>query len=413
MATGGSTWVIFLLNTMWRKGKKYQLNKQQISLCVWLAAGFISSSVSAREWYVQPDVTLRLEADDNLLLRVDDSDDVFGLRASFFADYGTRTEASEINFTTSVDVYQYWGQDNLDRVNVNWGEQSHFQITERSKIGLDAAYVRDNSITSELDVTGLTQDPIPRDMFNLAPHWSYSLTELQFIETKYRHQEVTYDNTGVNTSLINYKTDSINFSYLYQWREDLQFFVAFGSLWYQVSNFDRDIQNYNVNAGLDYRYSETLNVNFMAGVRFSSSQSNFNGLQIEDSTIGSVFSLGLQKQFELGSLSMSYSRDISPSGAGELLQVDRFQVNSSYDLTAHLVVSLGAGVNITDSDNDQGRTYYFVEPQLSWQFSRYMSMSGAYRFRMQEYDNRDGNAISNGVFMSLHYQWDQFSNNRF
>ena len=398
--------------------RKCQVSSLGIIYIVFFALYLVSSVANAREWYIKPDFNLRLEYDDNIFLRREDASDIFGLRASFNAKAGTRTETSNIDLSTRINVYEYWGKesDALNRVDVFLFGHSDFMLTERSSLGLDAAYIHDNSVTSELDTTGLTQTPVPREQFNIAPHWSYTLTERQFIQAGYTHEEVDYDNTA-NTRLTSYKTDSINLSYSYQWLDNLQQSISFSSLWYQLSDFNRLTSNYNISSGLEYSYSETLSLNFMLGVRLTGTTTSFNDFEIEDSSVGPLFGFGFNKQFEYGSLGFDYNRSITPSSVGQLLQVDRINITSLYDVTEHLGLMLTASISKTDEGNNNvrnnNRIYYAVEPKIIWHFNRHTSLSCSYLFRMQDFDNLGNDAVSNSVYMAINYQWDQLSTNNF
>ncbi|MCF6205155.1 MAG: hypothetical protein L3J59_16070 [Methylococcaceae bacterium] len=403
-------------------------SKELISILI-VIAFFLSSSANAREWYIQPTVNLRAVADDNLRLRTRETEDVAGFRASFFAKYGTRTETSNIDLTTLLDVVRYWGQENLDREDLDLKVGSNFKITERNQVGLDALYVRDTSITSEQDLTGLTQVQVDREKFNISPHWTYSLSEIQTIQTRYTHEEVTYEKSSASF-LSSYKTDSINLNYIHQWQDDLQVFVSFTALQYSLTDLDIETDDYSINTGIDYNYSETLSFNAMVGTRYSVNRtgsrvivSRIGNLLIpntipgtENSSLGSLFSLGVKKQFESGRFDISYSRSVSPSGSGEFLQADRFKSSGSYSITEHLSFGISGVISrttSTDNTRDTGRTYFSVEPKLNWRLNRQTRLSGGYRYRMQEFDNRNENAVSNSIFMTIDFQWDKLSTNRF
>ena len=52
------------------------------------------------------------------------------------------------------------------------------------------------------------------------------------------------------------------------------------------------------------------------------------------------------------------------------------------------------------------RTYYSIEPKLSWRASRWWTISGSYRYRAQEYTETDGGvADSNAVYLNVEYVW--------
>ncbi len=404
---------------------------------VFISSCFVMTDVVAREWYFKPGANLRMEFDDNILLRRESIGDVFGFRGSLFADSGISTDRLNAGLTTKVNAYQYWGNESngLNRVDAFIYGHSSFHITERSSIGLNAAYEHNNAVTSELDTTGLTQNPVPRQMFNAAPHWNYLLSERQSVRAGYTHEDVKYDNIDKNslinrTSLTSYKTDSLNVSYQHQWRENVLYYLSFSALWYQLTDVDRQTNNYNLSAGLDYNYSNTLKFNFMLGVRLTDSISPESVFRLEegfvvqenmsreDSSAGPLFGLGFNKQFEYGYLDFDYNRSIMPSSIGQLLQVDRINIKSLYRVTEYLNLKLLVVINKIDegtsnNGSNNSRIYYSVEPQLIWKFNRQMSLSASYRFRTQKYDNinTDLTAVSNGFNLSINYHWDKWSAN--
>jgi len=59
------------------------------------------------------------------------------------------------------------------------------------------------------------------------------------------------------------------------------------------------------------------------------------------------------------------------------------------------------------------RTYFSIEPKLSWRASRWWTITGSYRYRSQEYtESSDGVADSNAVYLNVRYVWPRPSYSR-
>lgn len=420
--------------------------------------------VMAREWYVKPTARLRAQYNDNLLLRQKPVNgkipEAYGYQATLLGVGGVRSELSNIALTAELDVHRYWGQKNLDRENWTVGLDSDYSLTERSKLGLDASYISDTTLTGQLDAaanltpgvddtTGILAGSlegrqIGRKSFNIAPSWNYLLSETKSVNATYGHQEVSYDNALGNIgSLRDYKTDSVELAYSEQWSASTRYNVSFNALHYVITDFDT--KNYSLTFGIEHKYSDTLGFNFFAGVRKTDTEAarqlygSANGNQFfidgdrptteqlaSEAVYGPLFGAGLTKQFERAAVSFNYMRSTNPSGIGLLLVSDAINANASYKLTEHLNFMLsgtarfsaGAGSN---GSNDFNSNYYSLGPTLSWVFSKQLSLNGGYNYQTQQYDNAvlrgnaisNGDAISNSYFVYFDYHLDDLTSNRF
>ncbi|NOT84692.1 MAG: hypothetical protein HOP02_07945 [Methylococcaceae bacterium] len=397
----------------------------------------------SREWYVRPSAILRGEYSDNLLLRAGKTPKVYGYQATFLGVGGMRSEVSNIALMAQADIYRYWGQEGLDRNNWNIGLNADYSLTERSKVGLDAGYISDTSLTSELLITGnlasLTGKQFGRQSINVAPRWSYDLSETKVLSANYGHQEVTFDTAASDSSSAasfrSYNTDSVGLIYKEQWTAATNYNLAFNALHYVLT--DIDTKNYSLTFGLDHKYSDTLSFNFMAGVRRTDTDAMVpvrqlvqgpNGLEFitkqnskSASGYGPLFGAGLIKQFDRGNVSLNYMRNTSPSGIGQLLVSDNINGNASYDLTEHLKVLFSAGAAFSTSASSQStasnfnRSYYSVGSTLSWMFNKQLSLNGGYLYQTQQYDYvaSNTNASSNNIFVYFDYHLDELTTNRF
>jgi hypothetical protein len=280
-------------------------------------------------------------------------------------------------------------------------------------------------------VTGLVQENVPRESWSIAPNWTFNLSEYNYIQANYRHNEVRYKESTFNR-FFDFVTDSASLTFVHQWSEVLQNSLTFSALYFDVPEIGRESDEYTISIGMEYRISETWKTNMSVGGRFTHTDSTFqtpvliNGLPViangtlvtqevttSDDAQGLIFSFSTDKQFENGRFAASYSRSTTPQGNGNLQSFDRFVLNYEQKLSRHLTFNLNGGVNVTSASSDvsdnNDRTYYYVNTNLRWRFNRHVSISGGYRYRIQEFESSGRKAVSNAVFFSVNYQWDKFS----
>jgi hypothetical protein len=383
-----------------------------------------SSILMASEWYVQPTAKLNAVYDDNLMLRTGKNPDAYGYQATFLGQGGIRSALSNIALTAQTDIVQYWGEKNLDRNNWNVGISAEHNLTERDKVGLNAGYLSDTSLTSELLSTGflttaIGNKQIDRKSFSVSPSWSHQLSETKRVKANYAHQEVTYDTPPSNTignSLSSYETDSASLVFSEQWSPLTSYNMAFSAMRYAITDFPSNTDNFSFTLGLDHQYSDTLSVSFMVGGR----KTDTTYLKTTEESYGPLYSVGLAKQFELGNIGLNYSSSTSPSGIGLFLISDDVTVNTSYNVMEHLKLMVSGEALFTESSSNNAinfnRSYYTLETKLAWDFNKHLSLVGGYRYRTQQYNDTGNNstdAASNSVFVYFEYHLDELTTNRF
>lgn len=396
----------------------------------------------AKELYFIPSFNFRTEYDDNKRLLTERFDDLvdksaYGVIISPEAKMGVKTDILDVSFNAKLDINRYFGDLDLDSDDVYLDFDSSFNVTERNIFGFKSSYVKNSTLTSELDVTGLVQDNIPRETWSVAPDWIYNLAEDKFLQANYNHTEVSYGESVFN-QLFDFTTDSASISFVHQWNASLQNYISFSALFFEVPEIGRDTDEYSVNVGSEYQISETWSAALSVGGRFTHTKLKFeqpilvNGLPIiangtilteevtlEDDAQGLVFSFSTDKEFATGSVGASYSRSTSPQGNGRLQLFDKFTFNYRQYITRQLQFLLNGGINVTTTSGSESlnddRTYYYVSPSLRWHFNRQTYISGGYRFRRQEFEGNDSTqeAVSNAVFFSVNYDWDKFSTQEF
>ena len=472
---------------------------------------FFSASCLAVEFYVRPTFTQSTEYDDNIrmlseqeirsnlarsvnrqrklkdpnaknLKRADISaEDVknvdtsaYGIISTAETVAGVQSDNYNVFFKGKVDVKKYFSDLDLDTEDFFLNLDARYDLDIRNTFRFSSRFSQESTITSELAVTGETQENVPRITWAIEPEWQHNLSETKHIVLSYSHEETTYEeDDSTTTESLNptsrysdYINDSVSLTFQHQWNEKLLNYITARWSRFAVPVRKSETDQYTVSGGLEYEISETWTASLMGGIRYTLTErdptvffkqssiilNDGNGnlfnvpildgngdpvivrdetLPFSDSQVGMVFSFATNKKFEKGHVGASYSRDTSPTGFGRLQTFDRFSVDFLYRITNHLDFILAGGVNVTkataDENEDRDRTYYHVRPQLRWQFNEQLSLSGGYRYRMEETtindDRDDGNTNnsenriqktipdstdSHSVFLSLRYEWDKF-----
>lgn len=377
----------------------------------------------ARELYFQPKAIVGLEYDDNIRMLTDSNSgnvdkSAYGVVSQLEGLLGARSDLYEIKLNNRFEIKRYESDLDQDSENIFIDLSSYYNITPRNEFSLSGNYTRDTTLTSELDVTGLVQSNIIRELWSITPEWTYSLTNNQFLRANYTHYDVMYEDSDITARFFDYTTDFFSLSYIQQWTELLNTYLSVSAMTFDVPDIGRETTEYTVNVGGEYQFLPTWAASFSVGRRFTNTELSANGVVIEDDAQGMVFSISVDKQFEDGSASISYSRSTSAQGNGRQQLFDKFAANYHQKITQNFAVSLNGGIHDTTtsgSSQDFGidRTYYYITPSVNWYFNRQAHINAGYRYRMQEFQSNSDKAVSNTVFISFTYQWDKLRTQRY
>ena len=365
----------------------------------------------------------------------------YGIITSAETRAGVRSEIFDVFFKGKLDVKKYFSDLDLDSEDFFLDLSAKYDLDKKNSFGFSAGYNQESTLTAELDITGLTQENVPRTSWSVSPDWIHNLSETKYIQVNYTHTDTSYEES--TTTRFSYFTyDSVSLSFYHQWNDNLLNFITTGWSRFSVPVSKSETDQYIVNAGLDYNISETWTASLMGGVRFTLTEQSPNSVEVitnsgeisvfdqpafSDSQTGLVFSFGTKKQFETGNIGASYSRSTDPTGDGRLRTIDRFKADFLHKITQQLHFILNGGISITKSTADDNagsdRTYYTVTPTIRWQFDRQLSLSGGYRYRRQEREqsitensttnNSQDTGESHSIFITLKYQWDPFTKQDF
>jgi hypothetical protein len=332
--------------------------------------------------------------------------------------------------------------DLLDREDYFFTTDAYHQ-TERNVFKGNLDYIRDSTQDSEVDETGsFTNVYATRIRKTAGTSWARTLTERMSLDLGFQYNDTSFADEGEINNLIPYKFNVLTASLNYQLTPRTVGILQGSRAAYKPdTNLNSD--TWNLQAGVNSAFTETIDLSLLAGYRKTTSDSLFltgycflanpgasfpdcdGGFPIatgtekdETKTNGSVYSASITKRLEKGSLSAVISRTQIPDLNGRLLDSNQLRLNGVYRLTAMLQSSLGiqysenetivnlfgrdANNAVIREESNRKEKYFSITPRLSWQFLREWRLAGEYRYAKRK-DRLKNTASQNAVYLTLSY----------
>lgn len=419
-----------------------------------LLLGFVllasSIEIEAKEIFFQPSVSIKAEYSDNKRLVVEEEfsgprnvpdssggteiethPDVdissYGIITNTSAKLGVRSKRYEVTLDPQFIFNRYESGFDLDSEDFKVFFKSKYNLTVANQLLLDANFIQDTTVTSEFEegATGfVAQANNTRQEWTVSPSWIYYLSNSQFLQLAYTHSETTYDESE-NSSFVDYTVDYFSIEYKQQWTPLFSNKLTVSAMAFDIpkiggGNFEskKETMEYSVNLGATYQISPTWSASATVGERltYTDTTNKFKEtpnaeITTSDKQFGFLFSFNLNKEFEAGNASISYSRSTKPQGNGKLRVNDNVAVNFQHKLTSQLQLFINGGINDISTagsvDDGEGRTYYNVSPSIRWAFDKNSSVTLQYQYRKQDFERDNRKAASNSVFLRFDYTWDK------
>jgi hypothetical protein len=370
----------------------------------------------AAEWSVEPSIGMKGVYNSNLLLTTAPHSAAYGHWVSPGVKFAGSVENLEVSGRAASDFVQYYGGGNQSFTNLYFPLSVKYKI-DREFLNLEGGYTRDNTLMGELLQTGLVLRFTQRNLFNLSPSWTHSLTERLSVQAGYQYANATYEN-GLSLGLVDYTTQggSGNLSYKLTEYDQVQVIGTYTTFGAPQAN-DLQSQIYGGMLSLSHEFSETMTASVSAGPRFVTSTTVASGgSTIHGSQTVGVGAVTLRKNWDDAFFKIEAGREINPSGFGFLLQTDRFGVTLSKDLSERLTTSVNAMVLLassiatTDGSSSLPESRYVnVTPHLAWKITQWWAVDVSYTYGRRDVDSLNQYAISNAATVMLTYYPPKFT----
>ncbi len=432
-----------------------------------LAATVVPCAAQAVEYSALPSVTLEETYSDNIRLSRELQETATATILTPRLSLAARTATWQLGTDLRWRAARYHGIEGLDADDRTANLFSQIQ-TERNGLQIGASKSRDSILDSEtLDAdTGLVTAQAFRITDSATASWIWSITEKDQFKLGYQYADVAYKDSrdSTVTGLRDYTQNGPTASLTHQLSERSRVSLLAGSSLFNIpelnsSNIGVNIPAYadgvnllvpipnpnvlkyesrtnNLQAGIDYKFSETLSGSLSVGKRKTDSKGvteyctstdqppfgvilppgtypahclTANIVNETNETRGSVYSGNFTKSFAASNLTGRVERAVDPSGSGALIQRDTLNLGMDWSRTERLIFLLSArGDKIRAIEGDTvsvDRNQYFVQPGLQWRLAQDSRLTLAYQYKYLWYLSATEAAKANNVTLSFNHAW--------
>ncbi|WP_297527154.1 hypothetical protein [Thiohalobacter sp.] len=405
----------------------------------------------AAEWYAEPSLKATSRYDDNVRLLPENEQSAAEFALTPRLPFGRRTERSELEGVLDFRVRRF-NRSDLDTNDARFDLNGYYLASERSRLTLDLSLVRDTTLDTELDDTGVVYSRVRRNSRTLSPGLTHIFNEKTRGSLTLGLTRVDYADEAT-TGLRDYENRSATASVNRQWSQKTVLTASLGWSRYQREDDSVRSDNTQLTLGAEHRFTERSRLSAYAGTRRTETRVSTGATACPDGTVfdafglffglppcvdtatgtrsdfvtitlsstsrssGSVFGLTATHEFETGELSVDASRSITPQASGQgLLISDRLGFSATHGFTETLSGRLGLNWYRASATDDAigavDRTYITFTSGLRWQPRRDWSFSLAYRYRKQDREATLGSATGNVVSLALNYAWPRLTRSR-
>ncbi len=379
-------------------------------------------------WQLKPELSVGQRFNSNYRLTPDSSpipeQEVYTTRVAGALGVSRLTDTMELEAVARLDFIKFFGDDEgLDDTHNQALALKAINKRERTNLGLKFL-LRHDTILRSVDVfedpidgrieedesvdEGVVPVNVRRIRIRVGPELDYKLTETTNLGFDYRYDTNIYDDnddpiTG-DTILDEFDKHTIRGSVNTQVTEkDRLILSVLGS------RFDSDSGNTTDNAeiqvGLSHDFDETTNVGVTLGGRFTDQDTPTQS----GSDTGFVTRLSARKEAGLTRFDVRLERRLSPSGIGEEVETDEFNVRVARKLSDLILFSLRArgfeNESIETERSTANKRRLRLEPRLSWKLTPSWIVETSYVYtRQKRFENPDSGEDHSG-FISLTYRW--------
>lgn len=364
---------------------------------VWVA------SAQGAEYALEPSISMRGEYSDNIRLTTAPHQSVWGasLQPRLTGRYATDT--TELSGTGGLNLRRYSRESELNATDVLLnlrGAQRY--LTGRVGLGVD--YVRDSTLVSELEETGLVLTRKQRDRFNLRPDWTWQITRRTALSLGYQYTDVSYEDVG-QAGLVDYHSHTFSSALRHDLSPRDQVSGTLAHQQYRPSGTARDVDVTTLLAGYSHLFSATLRGSASIGLADINSRGSPAGDTRSNRVLGS---LTLENQLQAGQIAARLGREVGPTGLGGIVEIDRAAIEWFDRFTQTLSFRIAGATYRTrflDQQQVGGSKYYQVEPRLTWQATRDWALEAGYRHQWRKRESDPMSADANTVYVSAIYNW--------
>ncbi|MEA3348499.1 MAG: hypothetical protein U9Q39_05485 [Pseudomonadota bacterium] len=380
-----------------------------------LLLGSASQTLADGDFTFNPTLQFRGEYDDNLNFDNDnEKSDWLGvfipsLKAAW------QTPRLDIKGSAEAEIRRFCSESQFDDEYQRYKIESSYQLFERLTLEAGGSYIKDSTLDSELEETGIVEDLYGRDHYTLDAGARYQLGERIFSSLNYSYGDTSYDSPDD----IDYDSHSVvgSISCLFRNQRDQVFLQP---SYYRYESDISKVDNYSLSLGWNRSLSEKLTLSCYLGLRYTDTEYNYHYYvpvfdpsdgtinwqkrkeTISEGDVGGTADISLSGKTETLNYKLSYNRDLSYTSTGSPIDRDRFTGSIKWTMSQRLKSGFDAGLYFSkanDDYNDEDSTYFYLHPYISYRLMENHHLQLHYRYArtkdktLAENDSYDRNRV--------------------
>ncbi|MBL8037693.1 hypothetical protein ACYX34_16185 [Nitrospira sp. CMX1] len=390
-----------------RHHRRYVRGIGQFMALLWLVGYGVVFHSEAAEWSLSPSIGAKGVYNSNLLLTPLPHHDTYGYWITPATELSGKTERLDLSSRLAADIVGYFGGEDRQFTNV-FAPLSMRYRTEQDLFGFNGGFIRDNTLLSELQATGVVLQFAQRNQWTFNPTWTRTVTEKLSIQSSVQLFDTMYETAKLADHRVVGGTTGLQ--YLLTERDQVQLSGSYMDVRTTDSPVPFRANFPGINMSLTHAFDESLTGTVYGGPRFLSSTTQTPGGSVVANETVWLAGASMMKKFERAMLQVSVARDLSPSGFGLLIQTNRGELSGTYDLSETLTCGLnvvgmlttgkaGTAIGGTFPEN----RYVSVAPKLVWQFFEWWHAEVSYMYRWRDIDTAISSTESHATTLMVTY----------
>ena len=394
------------------------------SAIVILSCLLAATGAQAAESKLIPEISIKQTYNDNINFSTTEEKNDLILTVTPILRWNSQTEKTGITANAEMDVIRYGKEHNLDEVNQKYSLGYDFRATELLGLNLNGSLIKDTTLDTEMEETGLVLKRSNRDFYNIKPGLSWYMTEKSQLNLTCAYTSAEYGASGYS----DYDIYDGTLELVHTLSKEGATVSAQGGYTgydYETSNVD----NYRLYLGFSYPFTQKLKLTAWAGARYTKSEYELAEWELvywpgtsiikdyrivkkteSDRNWGGLGYLALTRAFTDGSVSVSINRDITSSGLGETIERDRATLDIDYRFTQFITGRFNGSLSRSKSESeykDTDQELCHLRPSLHWQIAERVLAELAYQYSKIEYKKTDTHADRNIIFLRFRIYWEK------
>ncbi|MCD6271338.1 MAG: hypothetical protein J7K30_00485 [Deltaproteobacteria bacterium] len=280
-------------------------------------------------------------------------------------------------------------------------------MTERLTLSGDFSYIKDTTLDSELEETGIVNNRENRRRYDSGGGMVYEISERNDFGCDYMFTKINYD----EDDKVDYERHTVKFPFNYYLKNQRDTLTLQPEYSFRDSDVS-EVDNYKLSIGWSHLFSETFTLKVFAGGRYT--ETSYEDDRNDSNNSGLTADIQLQNAGEANRSLVGYRRDLRTRSSGTEIEVDKFYCRMDQLITERFGVGFDGSLYLTredddkdNNDNAEDSVYYTVTPSLFYKMTEQHILRLAYSYAREDDDARDDDPVKDRhkIWLSLSFNF--------